>query len=147
MAFKLLLLLFLLVAGLNTIPGTAAVPTGTRNNQTHLLHARQCKWSEDYQGYWDCDHYLPSIAELVEHIRDTSNDGRADAEHSVIFYTNLDDDNLAPMRNPNNAWMHGWLRKENIEYYWTGQALNRKCKCRYLGTLKDLGVLIQTRDE
>ena len=123
---SIFLLVLLLVLNLGS--SVAAFPFDQRDNHTKPLQRRQCEWDEDKQNYWDCDFDLPTLAELVAHIRDTSKKGKGDAVHHAAFYTNLDDDNLAPLRDPKKAWFHAWLKKEDLAYYWTGDALNPLCK-------------------
>lgn len=105
----------------------AVLPFTPNNPTTPSFQRRQCKWDDEEDGYYDCDDKLPSLEQLVERMHDTSNYGKADAEHHAVFYTNLGDSATAPGGNPQLAWLHGWLKNENLEYYWVNDALDKLC--------------------
>ncbi|ETN44803.1 uncharacterized protein HMPREF1541_09678 [Cyphellophora europaea CBS 101466] len=77
---------------------------GSFERSKHVIHAlndittlsprrkQQCELNAN--GGYDCDNKLPSLKEIVDHMRDIDHAGWADPEHHLAFYT-LWADNMA----------------------------------------------------
>ncbi|ETN44804.1 uncharacterized protein HMPREF1541_09679 [Cyphellophora europaea CBS 101466] len=68
----------------------AGFPLDTLINGSRLLAPRQCVWNAQGKSY-DCDKFLPSLKDIVDHLPDGNDAGLADANHHVAFYTGLDE--------------------------------------------------------
>ena len=114
-----------------------ARPTDYSRNHTKILQARGCEWIESKEGWhtYECDEHLPTLDEIVAHMRNPAEEGKADDEHASVFYTNLRDPdiNVDPGGNPNYlfSWMFGWLRAQGLtaeDTYWSMDATNGVCE-------------------
>ena len=82
---------------------------------TSHLHRRQCIWLR-HQQIWACNEYLPTLDQIIKRYRDIEDKGKATADNSVWFYTNL------PTSSPfailsNSGLCHGWLTSKGQESY------------------------------
>ncbi|ETN43031.1 uncharacterized protein HMPREF1541_02189 [Cyphellophora europaea CBS 101466] len=86
------------------------------------LSKRQCVFNPQTSKY-DCDENIPSVKQMVDRMRDKDDQGTADAEHSVVFYTNLGTEHKV-----SEQWIFGWLKKEGLEdkYYYLRTVINEK---------------------
>jgi hypothetical protein len=104
-------------------------PSSPTTNTTHALHRRQCTHRPNSDQY-DCDFTLPTLTQIIEHLRDKPHGGMADADHSALFYTNLAYPNTA-VTNKELGWIHAYNIAQGIEtkVYWLQSNVDFPCKC------------------
>lgn len=126
MASRVLLFLALLIA---LIASSLSLPLAPSNASVDGLEKRQCVWSTDRTGRFECDDRLPTMAEIVARIRDTDDFGLADDKHVAVFWTNLDDPSIGTTKQAAvSSWLAGWLKSRNHQYYWWYEHMNFICK-------------------
>lgn len=126
---KMLQIDLLILYLLTILSEVFASPIKTDSNSTYDLERRECKYNPRTDHYDICDFKLPTLAQIVARLHDTNNYGKVTPERSAVFYTNLDDPKLKSGENVQLAWLHGWLKKENVRYYWYADSLDPVCKC------------------
>ena len=121
--------LFFLLAITPSSNGTLSLPTSPANNSTHSLASRQSTWNAATNDC-SCDDKLPTLAEIVARIQDTSDGGLADPYHVAVFWTNLNDPNLrtSDAQRAAASCMAGFLKSRGLKYYWWFEHMNVHCK-------------------
>ncbi|KPI37563.1 uncharacterized protein AB675_3953 [Cyphellophora attinorum] len=94
-------------------------PLSAPRNETKTLFRRECDYKPGSSTDFDCDFTLPTVDQIIAHLRDTAHGGLADDQHSAVFYTNL-----AYPQGQWNAeqmtWVHTWLKASEMtdKVYW-----------------------------
>jgi hypothetical protein len=97
--------LLLLAALLLQVLESFGIPLADRGNQTRTLQERQCVYNAQ-ASRWDCDDNLPTVQEIIVHLQNTAEGGRATAENSVFFYSELG--NFVAGGTGPALWILGW---------------------------------------
>lgn len=101
------------------------------SNNSKLLQPRQCEWDAGAEEFV-CDDNLPTVADFVARMHDTSQDGSVDAAHSAVFYTGLTKPG-EEFGETQASWFLGWLESAQVTHYWLYTAIdahNSKCMTR-----------------
>ncbi|EXJ78810.1 hypothetical protein A1O1_09212 [Capronia coronata CBS 617.96] len=105
----------------------SAFSTGTLalRNSTNELQRRQCV-ERVGANIFECDFFLPTLADLVARFRDANNGGRATPENSVWFYTNVDF--LTAPVDPDVilGFCQGWMVGQRIPSYFIYDGVNTR---------------------
>jgi hypothetical protein len=93
-------------------------------NETGALLRRECEYDAATDDYI-CDDILPTMAQLVDRLRNKPG-GLATPDRHAVFYTNLEDPNQARA----GAWLVTWLHAKGYrdKYYWWPKMVNKECK-------------------
>lgn len=122
----LLLLLFFAIR----LSFSGPVPTKSfpaLNATSADLYRRQCVLPTGATTY-TCDDRLPTADEIVARIRDTSDEGGADADHRAVFWTNLIHDPSNAFRVEEIGWIQGWMEARGFPFYWYFEHINMHCE-------------------
>jgi hypothetical protein len=72
-----------------SIPALTTQVANISDSHISSIATRQCVKKPDDPNSYDCDMRLPSLKQLVDRLRDTSDEGLVDSKQYIAFYTNL----------------------------------------------------------